>query len=85
MTDASKNTRSFGHVHGLLDGSLSLWHMLSIECRSHHATLRLIVPAIMVPRNWDENLRVRRDNDQIIEGVFRWITWKGAKIRLKSV
>lgn len=52
MTDASKNTWSPGHVHGLLWGKSSSWHMCSTEFSSHHATARLIVPAIMVPINW---------------------------------
>lgn len=49
MTDASKKTRSPGQVQGLFDGRRLSWQMFSTEVRSHHATRRLTVPAMIVP------------------------------------
>ena len=49
ITEASKKTRSLGHVQGLFCGRRFFWHMFSTEFKSHHATLRSTVPTKMVP------------------------------------
>ena len=59
ITEASKKTRSLGHVQGLFCGRRFICHMFSTEFKSHHATLRLTVPAKMVPMNWKKNAKVR--------------------------
>ncbi len=49
MTDASKNTLSLGHVHGLLEGNTLMLQMLGIVVRSHHATPMFTTAATIVP------------------------------------
>lgn len=51
MTEASKKTRSLGQVHGLFTGRRASSQMFGMEPRSHHATTRFTVPAIIVPTN----------------------------------
>ena len=52
IIDASKKTRSLGHVQGLLTRRSSGWHMFWIEFSNHYATPTLMVPARIVPMNY---------------------------------
>lgn len=49
MTDASKNTRSEGHVHGLFAARRVVSHMLGTVDSSHQAVPMFTVEAMIVP------------------------------------